>query len=321
MKTEGVTVIVPVYNTAPYLERCVESLLGQTVPVEIVLVNDGSADGSSELCDRYAHRPNVTVLHRGNGGASAARNAGLDLTETEWVGFVDSDDWVEPHMYEALRSLASDGADITCCGVLRYLMTQKTIRRGVRGAGSPLSGREALALFLANKFPATVCDKLYRKDLFRGLVFPTGRTCEDEWIMPRLLAKAREVAYTDKLLYHYEWRCDSNMNAPLDNHAIGDALWVASETISFIGDVAPDLKKRAEARGLNMKIALLDRMLLSGGRDADMDALVADIRAELPSHIFSLGLRWHRKLLASSLYAGLPCYWRLRLLVAQLLGR
>lgn len=67
MKTEGITVIVPVYNTAPSLERCVESLLGQTVPVEIVLVDDGSTDGSGELCDRYAHRPNVTVLHRGNG--------------------------------------------------------------------------------------------------------------------------------------------------------------------------------------------------------------------------------------------------------------
>ena len=98
METPLLSVIVPVYNVADYLSRCVDSILAQHVEaMEVILVNDGSRDSSGSLCDSYAEKDSrIRVLHKENGGLSSARNAGLDICRGEYVAFVDSDDWVEP---------------------------------------------------------------------------------------------------------------------------------------------------------------------------------------------------------------------------------
>ena len=320
MKTRDITVVVPVYNTAPWLGRCIESLLAQTLPVNIVLVDDGSTDGSGEICDRYARHSNVTTLHQENRGAAAARNAGLAVADTEWVGFVDSDDWVEPRMFEELRALAEDDVDMVCCGLIHYLPGERTIHRNSCGDGT-ISGREALVRFLVHTIHPAPWNKVYRQSLFSGLSFPEGRVHEDEWIMPRLLAKARKVTHTDRALYHYVQREDSVMMRPYDRRAL-DALWAASETVAFVKELSPELAGIAEARVTNVKMSLLDRMLFSGLRkDTDMVRLTADIRAEIPRHFLSPGIRPHRKILALALYVGLPLYKHLRALARRLTGR
>lgn len=130
-----VSVIVPVYNAEKYLGECVDSILAQTLrDIEVILVDDGSTDTSSSICDAYAEKDSrVQVIHKANGRAASARNAGLKIAQGEYIAFVDSDDWIAPEMYE--KMLAA-GADVCLCDYLRFQgekefpFTQSNIREG-----------------------------------------------------------------------------------------------------------------------------------------------------------------------------------------------
>ena len=114
-----VSVIVPVYKVEKYLDKCVESIVGQTYKnLEIILVDDGSPDNCPAMCDKWADRDSrIKVIHKQNGGVSSARNAGIDAVQGEFIGFVDSDDWLEPDMYDCLVKNALEyNADISRCG-------------------------------------------------------------------------------------------------------------------------------------------------------------------------------------------------------------
>ena len=114
-----ISVIVPVYNVAAWLPRCVDSVLTQTYQnLEILLIDDGSTDASGEICDAYAEKdPRIRVIHKKNGGLSSARNAGLDVSNGQYIGFVDSDDWIEPEMYEKMLALMEcNEAQLVCAG-------------------------------------------------------------------------------------------------------------------------------------------------------------------------------------------------------------
>ena len=116
------SVIVPVYNSEKYLERCVESVMASSLKnLEIILVNDGSSDCSDKLCDRLAQRDKrIVVIHQQNAGVSAARNRGLEKAEGKYFAFVDSDDYIEPDMYEKMiASMEKNDADLVCCGFCR----------------------------------------------------------------------------------------------------------------------------------------------------------------------------------------------------------
>ena len=105
-----ISVIVPVYNVEPYLRKCLDSIIGQTYKdLEIIIIDDGSTDCSGKICDEYEERDGrLKVFHTENKGLSAARNLGLDNATGDWIGFVDSDDWIEPDMYEVLLKRAGE---------------------------------------------------------------------------------------------------------------------------------------------------------------------------------------------------------------------
>ena len=127
-----VSVIVPVYKVAAYLPRCVDSILAQTWRnLEIILVDDGSPDECGSICDVYAEKdPRIRVIHKENGGLSSARNAGLDTASGEYIGFVDSDDWIEPEMYARMLALMEKyDAKMVCAG--RYDVDGRTGERSV----------------------------------------------------------------------------------------------------------------------------------------------------------------------------------------------
>ncbi len=112
------SIIVPVYNVEKYLHKCVDSILSQTLTdFECILVDDGSTDNSSVICDEYAAKdPRIVVIHKQNGGLSSARNTGLDISQGDYIGFVDSDDWIEPEMYMYMYTYANDNScDMMCC--------------------------------------------------------------------------------------------------------------------------------------------------------------------------------------------------------------
>lgn len=115
-----ISIIVPVYKVEQYLRRCLDSIVAQTfTDWECILIDDGSPDNSGVICDEYVAKDNrFHVIHKENKGVSAARNAGLDAARGEWIGFVDSDDWIEPKTYEtALNSVVCENADVICFGV------------------------------------------------------------------------------------------------------------------------------------------------------------------------------------------------------------
>jgi glycosyltransferase involved in cell wall biosynthesis len=213
-----VSVIVPVYNTAPYLVRCVDSILAQThTNLEIILVNDGSTDESGQICDKYALLDErITVIHKENGGLSSARNAGLDVANGEWIGFVDSDDWVIPEMYERLLVAAnSENADITLCGFSYVDERGQILKKNTFKKKAKYTKKEAynyLASDLAVLYVVAV-NKLYKKNIFDNIRYPQGRLHEDEFIIHHLIKESNYIVTIPDTLYMYVQRNGSITNS------------------------------------------------------------------------------------------------------------
>ena len=202
-----ITVIVPVYRVEDYLDRCVRSILEQTCgDFELILVDDGSPDNCGALCDAYARQDSrVQVIHQENGGLSAARNAALDWMQThsqsQWVTFIDSDDWVHPRFLELLlQSALEAGTDISVCGYVRtggepVQVDEKDLIPAVYPA------KEFYMQFFVN---ATIaCGKLYRRKCFQKHRFPLKKYHEDEFLTYKLLFECGRVVYLPGGLYAY----------------------------------------------------------------------------------------------------------------------
>ena len=175
-----ISVIVPVYRVEPYLARCLDSILGQSYEsLEVIAVDDGSPDRSGEILDAYAARDGrLRVIHQENGGLSAARNAGLDLATGEYIGFVDSDDYILPQMYETLlRLIEAYGADIAECAAALDTDTGREDQSGVAVYEGGAAILEATAL---DRIATPVWCKLYRAGLCQTLRFPEGLLYDEE---------------------------------------------------------------------------------------------------------------------------------------------
>lgn len=200
------TVIVPVYNVAPYIENCLRSLLAQTyAPLEIVAVNDGSTDGSYELVQRMAAGDaRIKLLTQQNAGLSAARNAGLDAANGTWIGFVDGDDAVEPDMYARLIGEAvRHGADIAS-GCFLYVFPDRTQALGGSGRVTVYTQREAMeALPLEKALRFEVCPKVFRREAIGDSRFRPGQIYEDIRFTRLTFFRANLVVAVDSSLYRY----------------------------------------------------------------------------------------------------------------------
>ncbi len=198
------SIIVPVYNVEDYLPKCVDSLLVQTIgDFEIFLVDDGSKDHSGEIADRYAaeHPDIIRTLHTTNGGQGRARNLALPLAQGDYIGFVDSDDWVRADMYEKLYSCAVEtGADIVYCDFLEHWF----------------DGREALLPAAFQDHPMSAagssCNKIFRRSLIGDLRFPEGLWYEDFYFSAVMMARSSHTEYIHEPLYIYRRGQESTMN-------------------------------------------------------------------------------------------------------------
>lgn len=215
-----ISVIVPIYNVESYLCRCVDSILAQKYRnLEIILVDDGSPDNCPKICDEYAVQDTrIKVIHKPNGGLSDARNAGLDVASGDWVSFIDSDDWIEPDMYEILlRNAAKANAEISVGGVNDEFVDNdcvtvtKTTCDGTLKE-EVLSPTEAMVRYFTTSWSAW--DKIYRKELFQTIRFPVGEINEDEAIVLNLLESCTAIAYTNQVFYHYIHRSQSITTSP-----------------------------------------------------------------------------------------------------------
>jgi len=241
MKDELISVIVPVYNVEKYLERCVVSLLRQTYKtLEIILVDDGSTDASPKMCDAFAKKDGrIKVVHKKNGGLSDARNAGLRAASGTYIGYVDSDDWIEEDMYERMyRSCVENDAQLCVCRYFREYANR------TEGGGSAdcvvLSREELLRIYIGGHeryvIYNSVWSKLFRRTLVEGVEFPKGRNSEDIMYTTRAFCKLERAVYLDACLYHYVLdREGSIMNVSRGERMFRDELPFWREHIALIG--------------------------------------------------------------------------------------
>ena len=209
---EKISVIVPVYNVEQYLERCVDSIINQTYTnLEIILVNDGSTDNSGKLCDELAKKDErIRVIHKENGGLSDARNRGIEEAESDLVGFIDSDDYIDNDMYEILlKNLNNTDADLSMCAL--YDVYNNTPEAQVTNKETwKLSSEQAIKMVMEAKIlSVTAVNKLYRKSLFSDLKFEVGKIAEDAFIMIKLLDKCEKIVATNEKKYYYVHRENS----------------------------------------------------------------------------------------------------------------
>ena len=219
-----ISVIVPIYNTEAYLKECVDSILEQTYQnLEIILVDDESTDASGKICDDYAKQDSrVHVIHQKNQGQGVARNTGLDMAKGEWIGFADSDDWLEPNMFEMLLRYAFETkADIVNC---RYWRHWKNLTKVKDDDGKViiLDGCEAMLHSAEARIGVEVWSKLYHRSFWdAGVRFKVVKKYEDVDIIYAIYLQCRRLTCINVPLYHYRQRKNStvhvvNMNYMMD---------------------------------------------------------------------------------------------------------
>lgn len=211
-----VSVIVPVFNVEAYLERCLDSIVAQTLKeIEIILVDDGSEDSSVSICNRYASADDrFRVIHKKNEGLSAARNTGIDEANANYLMFVDGDDWVEPRFCEIPFNIArEDGADLIMFGFRNFDEKRK---RYIKSRNNFYEGKvekhKAMKLIHSNMTQA-VWSKLYKRSMFDEIHFPEEYVIEDFSTMYRLVHKANTIICSDAILYNYTVRRNGSLTA------------------------------------------------------------------------------------------------------------
>ncbi len=246
-----ISIIVPVYNTKTYLPRCVTSLKEQTLQdVEIILVDDGSTDGTGELCDELALTDErIQVFHKENGGSSSARNLGIEHAKGEYLGFVDSDDYVEPDMYERLyKGIFQNQVELIQIG-----------RDEIDGEGNPLqdicipptevttySAEQFLRELLMHRGDCSFCTKLVHRTLFEQHQFPIGILNEDFYLLVQILPLAKKLVSLPGRGYHVFYRIGSNSRKADKedfSRVFGDCVANADFVTGIVREMYPSLEK------------------------------------------------------------------------------
>ena len=237
-----ISVIVPVYQVEPWLERCVDSIRNQTYRnLEIILVDDGSPDRCGEMCDQFAREDNrILVIHRENRGLSAARNTGLDICRGEYIGFVDSDDYIHPEMYARLYSdICSLGTKLAFCQPMMCYKEKASFPPAKADVAS-FSKEEILEKSLRDIIWFSACTKLYHNSLFEGLRYPEGRTNEDYPITIRIFDRCDYVAVDYNQFYAYCKRAGriTTSSSACNNY---DQVVNAEDVLLYINNTHPNL--------------------------------------------------------------------------------
>ncbi len=260
-----ISVIVPVYNIKDYLERCVDSILNQTYRnLEILLVDDGSTDGTSELADALGEKDGrIRVFHKENGGSSSARNLGIREAKGTLLGFIDSDDYIEPFMFEKLyEAIKSSGLPIAQGG-----------REEIDEAGNLLpdicippegitvySSQEFMRELLLHKGDCSFCTKLTDASLFKKTQFPMGALNEDFHVLVRLLPEIKGIVSIPERVYHVFYKDESNTrtgSAEKFSRVYGDNVDNADMVTEIVKEKYPDLLSTALRFGFYQRLDYL----------------------------------------------------------------
>lgn len=226
-----VSIVVPVYNVKLYLVQCVDSIRSQTLSnIEILLIDDGSTDGSSEICDSFKNDPRISVIHKKNEGLSAARNLGIEMANAEYIMFVDADDWVSPMFCEVPYQIAENKhVDIVCFQHVRVGKNGRMKKTGSFPREGIVDKEDAVT---QKSIGVSAWNKLYRRSVFLNVKYPRGRVCEDNATTHRLIHVANGVYLLNKELYfHRMWRKGS-ISSTKSVNTKKDYVWARTLRIS-----------------------------------------------------------------------------------------
>lgn len=259
MGKDLISIIVPVYNVERYVQQCVTSIMNQTYKkLQIILVDDGSTDGSGKKCDELALiDERIEVIHKKNGGLSDARNAGIDCAMGTFIGFVDSDDYIEEDMYEVLyNAIIRSEADFASCGYYEEYIDKAEIKRCCSevkvldrtSAYTELFSREG-------SLGCSSCGKLFNRRLFDNMRYKKGIQSEDLELIYRIIDKSNRVTCVNAIKYHYVHR-ENSITTSLAQPQIMDPIRTFNDIILFIKRKYPEVLELAYAYQLSWIVGI-----------------------------------------------------------------
>lgn len=308
-----ISVIVPVYNVADDLPRCLDSILAQMHPsIEVIAVDDGSTDASGTILDDYAARyPAIHVIHQANGGVTSARLHGVREASGEWIGFVDGDDEIEPDMYERLLNNALKyDAQISHCGYRMCFPDGRVNFFHNTGHLAQQDKTTALKELLSgSRIEPGLCNKLFHKtllhSLFHGDAVPTDIKINEDLLMNyRLFSAAEQTVFEDWCPYHYIVRSTSASRAKLNPHKIYDPIRVKE----IIRRDAPEaIQDDAQRAYVNTCINTCHALMFAGEEYRDD---LQKVRSLLEREKHSFHLLGKKRALMARMIVGAPTVYK-----------
>ena len=254
-----ISVIVPVYNVESYLPACLDSILAQDyLNLEIILIDDGSTDNSGAICDNFVQKdPRLHVIHQANGGAAAAKNAGLRIATGEYLSFVDSDDTLEPGAFHHMAALLEEhSADAVQCS-FRDVFTDEAIDHIALEDVCTFTTQEYLKRYTTDWTCCLLWDKLYKRSLFEGIFFEEGHIVDDEFFTYQGMMNAKKIVHDHTIVYNYRRRRSSVTIRPeYRERTIFDKLDYLEKRRNKIAERFPELREIFDLHYLDMLLWL-----------------------------------------------------------------
>lgn len=260
-----ISIITPVYQAENFLKKCVDSILSQSfTDWELLLIDDGSIDKSSEICRAYEKQdPRIRYHRKENGGVSSARNMGVELAEGNYLTFVDCDDYVEPDLLETLDTLVKKyDADLGVCRNFDYYEGKKKPVQDRPVEDFCTDTKEGLRqVFQARVFGVGPVSKLYRREIFKGVVYPEKTIAEDAYVIVPLMKNCKKIAFSTAQKYYYMHRKASLTTSQFRWSDMG-SVEVWDHNADVIRKEYPELMENARARCSWARFFVLDKLML-----------------------------------------------------------
>ena len=261
---DKVSIIIPVYNVENEVANCLESVINQTHKnLEIIVVNDGSTDGSKEICLNIAKKDNrIIYLEKPNGGLSDARNFGLEIASGDYLFFLDSDDTIDNDCIKTLYSLIEENQSDIAVGQFNIVYDTGKVETGEDGTTLLLNNEQALECALYDEFSISACAKLFKRELFKKIRFPVGRLYEDVATTYKALFNAEKISYIGKGVYNYLIRQGSITRKEFNEKKL-DVITSSDEMCDFCSQTFPSIEKATIRRRVWARLNVLTQIAVS----------------------------------------------------------
>lgn len=279
-----ISIIIPVYNVENYLARCLDSIFKHTIPkfeYEVLLVDDGSTDGSGNICDKYEKDYEIVqAIHKENGGLSDARNCGLDTATGDYIWFIDSDDFLIGPLFQRFYEVTQkEEVDIYHFNYLKCEGIVDPMR--IEEVYSVYDNRSAFLDYISGKnITRMAWDKIYKRELFNGVRYPVGKLAEDYGTTYKVLGKANRIVYDKNMLYGYFQRANSIMGQR-SIRLINDEFEFGICNYEYALDKYPDFQKEIQSTYINLLIKTFARINRYSNASENQDEIYQKINREL----------------------------------------